>query len=416
MRTLHVFTGPTISPAEVLEIAPRARIKGPIAHGDLFDSSIRSGDIVLIVDGLFHHSATIRHKEIIGALDRGVVVAGTASIGALRAADLEPLGMIGYGEVFAAYRDGTIWDDAEVAVVHAPDGDQRARTVPLVNARAMLAAAVAERVSPPEDVEPALAAIRDIYYAERSVGQMLQVLTAAGFDEIARWLGRRLDDDPEFGDVKKRDAVAALLACEGAPAAVRSGPRDWITSFYRDWRNFFTGDPAGSGIRYLDRVRYQQIFHPDFPRVWREFLAYSSLEPADGTAGVPLGERLQRLCASALDPAVIFSPRFDVANPAHRAVLLAEETEHDRATAAAYRAAHTSFTAEHAAVDPRALHRSVGRSVLSTLWNVPTEGLTTEYARRGLRSEQDAVEALALFIVGYLQDVAAERNKAGLRA
>uniref|UniRef100_UPI002455BD0A TfuA-like protein n=1 Tax=Nocardia abscessus TaxID=120957 RepID=UPI002455BD0A len=416
MQTLHVFTGPTISPEEVLAISPRARIMGPIAHGDLFDPSIRAGDIVLIVDGLFHHSATIRHKEIVGALDRNVVVAGAASIGALRAADLEPLGMIGYGEVFTAYRDGTICDDAEVAVVHAPDGDQRAQTIPMVNARAMLASAVAERMLAHEDLATALRAIRDVYYAERTVGHTLRMLATAGFDELADWLGRRLDDDPSFGDIKKRDAVAALLACNGAGVAAPPAQRGWITSFYRDWHNFFANDPTDSSIRYLDRVRYQQIFHPRFPQVWRKFLEYSSLEPSDGTVGVTLEQRLQQLGASALDPAVVFSPRFDVANPAHRAVLLGEETEHHRATAIAYREAHASFTAEHAGVDPRALHRSVGRSVLSALWDVPAGSLTTEYARRGLRSEQDAVEALALFIVGYLRDIAAERSKVGLRA
>src|SRR5688572_32760283 len=50
----------------------------------------------------------------------GVRVFGAASMGALRAAELQPFGMIGVGQVFQAYRRGHLTDDDEVAVAHGP--------------------------------------------------------------------------------------------------------------------------------------------------------------------------------------------------------------------------------------------------------------------------------------------------------
>ena len=45
----------------------------------------------------------------------GTQVFGAASMGALRAAELAPFGMIGVGAIFAAYRDGRLTGDDEVA-------------------------------------------------------------------------------------------------------------------------------------------------------------------------------------------------------------------------------------------------------------------------------------------------------------
>ena len=41
-------------------------------------------------------------------------------MGALRAAELAPFGMIGIGTIFEAYRDGIYTDDDEVALLHRP--------------------------------------------------------------------------------------------------------------------------------------------------------------------------------------------------------------------------------------------------------------------------------------------------------
>ena len=63
---------------------------------------------------------TVRHKEILWAMSRGIHVFGSASIGALRAAELAAFGMEGVGTIFELYRDGVLEDDDEVAIAHGP--------------------------------------------------------------------------------------------------------------------------------------------------------------------------------------------------------------------------------------------------------------------------------------------------------
>src|SRR5262249_4528190 len=78
--------------------------------------------VIGIIDGYFQSVPTVRHKEILWAMRCGIHVFGSASMGALRAAELLPFGMEGVGVVFELYRDGILEDDDEVAVAHGPAG------------------------------------------------------------------------------------------------------------------------------------------------------------------------------------------------------------------------------------------------------------------------------------------------------
>jgi hypothetical protein len=70
---------------------------------------------IVLIDGVFHQSMSVWHKEIGYALMRGVVVIGAASMGALRAAEMHRYGMIGVGKIYQIYRDGEE-DDSLVAM------------------------------------------------------------------------------------------------------------------------------------------------------------------------------------------------------------------------------------------------------------------------------------------------------------
>src|SRR4051812_35252740 len=114
--TVHVFCGPTISADQVRQILPTARTHPPVRHGDLLSLDCEAGDVVVIIDGVFHATAPVRHKEIMLLLADKIAVVGASSMGALRAAELYPLGMRGVGRIFEMYRDGVIEADDEVAV------------------------------------------------------------------------------------------------------------------------------------------------------------------------------------------------------------------------------------------------------------------------------------------------------------
>src|SRR5437588_2923171 len=117
--SVYVFTGPTISPAEA-----RAELEAvylpPAAEGDVFRAALKRPQAIGIIDGYFQSTPSVRHKEILWAMSRGIHVFGSASIGALRAAELAAFGMEGVGTVFELYRDGVLEDDDEVAIAHGP--------------------------------------------------------------------------------------------------------------------------------------------------------------------------------------------------------------------------------------------------------------------------------------------------------
>ncbi|MFF6980237.1 TfuA-like protein [Streptomyces sp. NPDC008343] len=168
--TVHVFHGPALAADEVQEILPTARRYPPVRHGDLLVLDAQAGDLVLIIDGVFHSVAPVRHKEILWLLSRGVAVAGAASVDALRAAELHPYGMRGVGRIFTMYREGTIDGDEEVAVAHSDMTEGfRSLTVALVDVRAALEDCVRSGTLPQSQADRLLELARAIPYPQRSL-------------------------------------------------------------------------------------------------------------------------------------------------------------------------------------------------------------------------------------------------------
>jgi hypothetical protein len=114
-----VFTGPSLPVAEAAKEL-EATYLPPVSEGDIYRAVVGGPVAIGIVDGFFETVPSVWHKEILFALRQGIHVFGSASMGALRAAELAPFGMEGVGAIFEAYRDGLLEDDDEVAVVHGP--------------------------------------------------------------------------------------------------------------------------------------------------------------------------------------------------------------------------------------------------------------------------------------------------------
>ncbi|SOJ53743.1 hypothetical protein MSIMFB_01242 [Mycobacterium simulans] len=139
---LVVTAGPTISVADIRAIAPNAEVLPPISFGDTLGYGLLPGDTLLIVDVLFFQHPSVRHKELLTLIDDGVRVVGSSSMGALRAAELHPFGMQGYGWVFEGYRDGILDAGDEVGMVH---GDPEDGSPVFVDARVNIRHTVARR-------------------------------------------------------------------------------------------------------------------------------------------------------------------------------------------------------------------------------------------------------------------------------
>lgn len=225
--TLYVFLGPSLPLTEARQICAAVYLP-PVRLGDVHRCVEFGGATAIgIIDGYFERVPAVWHKEILWALASGVAVAGAASMGALRAAELAPFGMQGIGRIFEAYARGVFppfdsepfEDDDEVAVVHGPAEAGWMATEAMVNIRATLAAAAAAGIIDLILRDRLAAAAKAMFYKDRSWATLLHRADADGIDaealaRLRAWLpAGRIDQ-------KRLDAIALLqrLAADRSPS------------------------------------------------------------------------------------------------------------------------------------------------------------------------------------------------------
>lgn len=217
---LLVFLGPSLPEEEALALVP-CRVLPPARQGDIWRALSLRPRAIALVDGVFEAQPSVWHHEVLAALDAGVAVFGGASMGALRAAELAPHGMVGVGAIFEAYQRGELVDDAEVALLHA-DAEHgfRALSVPLVNVRHAARLAEHAGVLSPAESRALVDAAGNLFYQDRTWPRILQALGEAW---PASTRGAWTEWAPSgIEDLKRADARACLQA---AAAFLTSGAR-----------------------------------------------------------------------------------------------------------------------------------------------------------------------------------------------
>ncbi|MEJ1977085.1 MAG: TfuA-like protein [Acetobacteraceae bacterium] len=276
---LVVFGGPTLSRAEIAAALP-CTILPPARQGDVWRAVHRHRPQAIgLIDGAFRDVRAVWHREILWALSQGVHVFGAASMGALRAAELDRYGMRGIGRVYEAYRDG-VWpgfaepfeDDDEVAVQHAPEELGYAPlSDAMVDLRETLLAAEAAGVIDGAARVRLTAGLKAMPYPDRNL-RALDVMAGAALSDhhVPR---------------KKLDAMALLHALaalrEAAPAPFVPGFRFEQTLVWRRFteqarRDLEPGeDPAAEAV--LDELRLD-------PTAWQACALAAEGRSATGSA------------------------------------------------------------------------------------------------------------------------------------
>ena len=113
-------------------------------------------------------------------------------MGAIRAAEAGPVGMIGVGQIYRDILSGRIVDDAELSVAAVAGGP--ALTVPFVNVRRLATIALERHPDQRGRLTCFVERARDIYFASRTIDSL------SGIAEV------------ELGDGPASDTVLALLA------------------------------------------------------------------------------------------------------------------------------------------------------------------------------------------------------------
>jgi hypothetical protein len=218
-----VFAGPTISAAEIGAIVDAICLP-PVANGDVYRISLERPRAIGIVDGYFEQQPAVWHKEILWALSQGIHVFGSASMGALRAAELAAFGMVGVGAIFEGYSAGALEDDDEVAVVHGPkDTGYRVGSDAMVNIRATAEKGLSAGVLDAALAAALLRIAKSLYYADRTYARVLERAQeegqpASSLEQFRRWL-------PSGAVNLKHDDAVAMLQAMRACLDADAGPK-----------------------------------------------------------------------------------------------------------------------------------------------------------------------------------------------
>ena len=226
-----VFLGPTLSHDDARDVLD-AEYLPPAAHGDVLRAALRRPRTIGLVDGVFERVPAVWHKEILFALSEGIHVYGAASMGALRAAELDAFGMRGVGGIYHAYAEGVLEDDDEVAVAHAGVEDGfRALSDSMVDVRATLDAALAERVVTGTTAASILGRVKATFYADRLLSAILDP-DDAEHETLRRWL------PTGWVRAKQEDALTLLRTVAGDLASGLEPRRlGWTLQRTRYWED-----------------------------------------------------------------------------------------------------------------------------------------------------------------------------------
>ncbi len=197
-----VYVGPTVSPDAVRRFLPNANVVDPIQRGALYKDRERGSQVFLILDGTFYQDQAVSPREILDVIADGGLVVGASSMGALRAAECWPAGMIGIGTIYRAFRIGELDSDDEVIVTFASNRGNRHSSVALINVRYALTRARRAGILSPSACREVLQKARATFYSDRQWPQLLSGCSQEDRDRALEFLPRQ--------DLKLVDACRAL--------------------------------------------------------------------------------------------------------------------------------------------------------------------------------------------------------------
>lgn len=206
MPKIIVFLGPSLDIKSAEQILP-AEYRHPAKRGDLITAARDGAEIIGLIDGVFHQESAVAHREILAAVKGGIRVVGSSSMGALRAAEMDTLGMVGIGEIYRMYKSGELESDDEVALVFDPVSGM-SLSEPLINIRFTLKRACEAGIIDTAVHDALLTSARSLFYPKRTYRAMVSgSVDAVDLKTRERFLAWV---DTNACDQKRNDAIEAL--------------------------------------------------------------------------------------------------------------------------------------------------------------------------------------------------------------
>lgn len=220
MTRTCVFVGPS---AGVVKLPDGWTRFAPAAMGAVFLAVEEGYQRIGLADGYFGNVPSVWHKEVLYALTRGVEVFGAASMGALRAAELAPYGMVGAGTIYRWYSAGALVDDEEVCLIHGPaEWHFRPLSLPTVNVRYALRRLRRAGTIDRAFERAAISAIKTIHFTQRSTEQVEAVLEDLCRESRTKYSVCSYRE--AYADLKVQDYAAMIARMRAGPAQPYAGP------------------------------------------------------------------------------------------------------------------------------------------------------------------------------------------------
>lgn len=220
-RRAIIFLGPSLGHEQARKLLPDADYRPPARKGDLLALSAarrasREEEVVAgLVDGVFlldYPPTPIEVYQL--AVQPNTVLAGAASLGALRAVELEKFGMIGIGRIFRLFKSGRLDADDEVAVTFT-ENDHRLLSEAMVDIRYNLILALKKGVIDKKTMRAIGRTAKQIYFPHRNYSHILDEARrqhpslAPGFDDFEKYITSNRTS------LKARDAAELLEFVKG---------------------------------------------------------------------------------------------------------------------------------------------------------------------------------------------------------
>ena len=169
-----VFAGPSLHNIdEQLVESSKVLVYPPVKRGDIssLTAAFPPGNIA-IVDGIFHSYPAVGHAEMLTAVGKGWNIWGLSSMGAIRACEMQRLGVRGFGEVYRRFTQDPEMSDDEVTLLHQAQAPYLPISEPLVHIREFLKHCQAKGHITPNQAQSTAHTLKHMWYGYRTLSRL----------------------------------------------------------------------------------------------------------------------------------------------------------------------------------------------------------------------------------------------------
>jgi YcaO-like protein with predicted kinase domain len=280
----------------------------PAQQGDMFMTILEGFKNIIIIDGYFYSKFPCTTFEVMLALEEGINVFGSSSIGALRSVELDNYGMTGVGYVYEYLKKQHIKPYHIVAQIY--DDNDKSMNVPLVNIIYFLERSLFEGIISKDEFDRCMKISDNIHFSLLSFKyffKQLNVKKRLSSDAIKKLENFFLLKGEEFFNIKKKDALLLLNTFRGI---IKNRSQDYVRIVFNRAKDKY--------LRILYN-KYRCSYDLTLPKNWKLSSAKKKASiflSMRGNRASPPSEtcRWAKIFFKDLDIVIIYTTRYDPAD------------------------------------------------------------------------------------------------------